>query len=299
MARHHDRTSSSSADFVTAYRAAGRAREADIVERIENMLGDPRDDSRERTRGDLARVIRAHEKKSRSSTGADKASSRRQTRGKSRPGASFPVPPSRASAEGLRQGIRQLCRVTLHNCVVPQRCVVEPWMTVLRGPLVSLRHSCNSFKAWEHRDMAKRHNRTNSSRPDFAAAYHADARTREAETAERAASASTPPKEASLLSPELLELCRQLKVVQDHARSLGIFVGDRDLLSCEWCGLEENILITGELITTQAGHYDPPDIGLRFVEIATNTFECPRCRNEVALDENPFDLGGGLSDDAP
>ena len=102
--------------------------------------------------------------------------------------------------------------------------------------------------------MARRRNRTRSARPDFAAAYRAAGRTREAEIAERTGSASLVPEEPSLLTPELLEVCRQLKVVQDRARSLGMFVEDRDLLTCGACGLEEDVLVSGELVTRQAGH---------------------------------------------
>jgi hypothetical protein len=34
---------------------------------------------------------------------------------------------------------------------------------------------------------------------------------------------------------ELRQLCRQLKAIQKHAASLGIFVEDRDLLRCDAC----------------------------------------------------------------
>lgn len=147
--------------------------------------------------------------------------------------------------------------------------------------------------------MAKRHNRTRSSRPDFATAYRAAGRKREAETAERAASASSPPEDASLLTPELLELCRHLKVAQDHARSLGIFVDDRDLLTCESCGLHEDLLITGVLVTHQLGDDDAADTGLRFEEIASNLFKCPRCGNEVVLTEEPLNLDDDFSGGPP
>ena len=41
----------------------------------------------------------------------------------------------------------------------------------------------------------------------------------------------------------LIELVRQFGDVTAHARSLGLFVADRDLLECPACGLMEDVLI--------------------------------------------------------
>ena len=71
-------------------------------------------------------------------------------------------------------------------------------------------------------------------------------------------------------------LARQLAVVQAEARTLGMFVDDRELLACRRCGLAEDVSIAGLLITncsTDSGE----DTGLRFEEITSGKFRCPKC----------------------
>lgn len=76
-------------------------------------------------------------------------------------------------------------------------------------------------------------------------------------------------------------LVRQLQAVQEQARCLGLFPNDRDLLAFPNCGLTEDVLASGQLITcVDVGQRDT---GLRFVESATEdgAFECPACGAEV------------------
>ncbi|MBI4487712.1 MAG: hypothetical protein HY694_01385 [Deltaproteobacteria bacterium] len=47
----------------------------------------------------------------------------------------------------------------------------------------------------------------------------------------------------------LRRLAKRLAALREHARSLGIFTGDRELLECEKCGLLEDVTFTGQLIT--------------------------------------------------
>ena len=72
----------------------------------------------------------------------------------------------------------------------------------------------------------------------------------------------------------LRQLAKRVAALREHARSLGIFTGDRELLECRKCGLVEDVTFTGQLIT-----YRPPaegqDTGLRFQEVSQNTFRCP------------------------
>lgn len=72
-------------------------------------------------------------------------------------------------------------------------------------------------------------------------------------------------------------LVRQLQAVQEQARRLGLFPNDRDLLACPNCGLTEDVLASGQLIT----NVDPgqPDTGLRFIERTEDDapFVCPAC----------------------
>jgi hypothetical protein len=76
--------------------------------------------------------------------------------------------------------------------------------------------------------MSRRHRSTTP--PDVAAAYRAAGRNPEAVTIERMSGACTSPQETAFEIPaELFEACRQLRLPQDHARSLGLFAEDRDL----------------------------------------------------------------------
>ena len=71
-------------------------------------------------------------------------------------------------------------------------------------------------------------------------------------------------------------LAKQLAAVQAQARALGLFVGDRELLDCPKCGLEEDVEFGGRLITCRPGA-PGEDSGLRFKELAGNRFRCPAC----------------------
>lgn len=76
------------------------------------------------------------------------------------------------------------------------------------------------------------------------------------------------------------ELATRLAALQEQARSLGLFPGDRELLECPKCGLMEDVLMGGKLIT-----YHPDaegeDTGLRFEELAEGKFRCPSCGSIV------------------
>lgn len=65
--------------------------------------------------------------------------------------------------------------------------------------------------------------------------------------------------------------------LQKTARGLGIFVDDRELLACSKCGLMEDVLFDGRLVTCrEAGG---TDTGLRFTgqPRADGRFTCPEC----------------------
>ena len=80
----------------------------------------------------------------------------------------------------------------------------------------------------------------------------------------------------------LRSLARQLAVVQAEARALGIFVDDRELLACRRCGLAEDVSFAGLLITNCST--DPvEDTGLRFEEITSGKFRCPKCGATVTV----------------
>jgi len=83
-------------------------------------------------------------------------------------------------------------------------------------------------------------------------------------------------------------LARNLRDLQERARALGIFMGDRELLACPNCGLAEDVLAGGQLVTYHGEIV--ADTGLRFVDDPANEerFTCPECGSEVRLEP----LGG-------
>jgi ribosomal protein S27AE len=65
--------------------------------------------------------------------------------------------------------------------------------------------------------------------------------------------------------------------LQKTARRFGIFVDDHELLTCSKCGLMEDVLFDGRLVTCREDGGD--DTGLRFSEHprAGGRFICPEC----------------------
>ena len=78
----------------------------------------------------------------------------------------------------------------------------------------------------------------------------------------------------------------RLRDLQDLAREQGIFVADREIVSCPRCGLVEDVLSDGRLITSRE-HSPGRDAGLRFVEDpeGSGRFTCPECGDEAVPDE--------------
>jgi len=65
--------------------------------------------------------------------------------------------------------------------------------------------------------------------------------------------------------------------IMNQARELGLFIGNRDILKCENCGLKEDVTSEGVIIT-YFGEELNDDTGLRFIETADeNIFICPNC----------------------
>lgn len=82
------------------------------------------------------------------------------------------------------------------------------------------------------------------------------------------------------------ELARQLTAVHEKARQLGLFVDDRELLTCPGCGLMEDVSVSGLLLTCHSTSLGV-DTGLRFIETdrAANRFRCPVCGVECTAYE--------------
>lgn len=82
----------------------------------------------------------------------------------------------------------------------------------------------------------------------------------------------------------LLSLARELVTISARARALGMFVDDRELLTCPRCGLEEDVSFIGMLMTCRPTALSE-DTGMRFEELSTGKFRCPSCGARV--DEPP------------
>jgi hypothetical protein len=88
---------------------------------------------------------------------------------------------------------------------------------------------------------------------------------------------STPAQDAALHA-----LCEQLQKIYQQAEIAGLFIGDRELLNCMHCGLQEDVLIDGRLVAYQADAADAADSGLRFAAADDGNFVCPQCGAVIA-----------------
>jgi hypothetical protein len=90
---------------------------------------------------------------------------------------------------------------------------------------------------------------------------------------------STPAQDSALHA-----LCEQMQEIRQQAEIAGLFIDDRELLDCTHCGLQEDVLIDGRLVTHQAGAADATDSGLRFAAADDGNFVCPQCGAAIAGD---------------
>jgi len=72
------------------------------------------------------------------------------------------------------------------------------------------------------------------------------------------------------------ELATRIVALQAKARALGLFANDRELIECQKCGLLEDVIVTGQLITCHSSALGR-DTGLRFEKLSQNRFRCPAC----------------------
>lgn len=79
----------------------------------------------------------------------------------------------------------------------------------------------------------------------------------------------------------LVDLCGELLHLGQRAESLGLFVDDRDLLTCPQCRLQEDVLTDGRLVTIWNASQDIKDTGSRFADMGEGRFSCPRCQAMV------------------
>lgn len=86
----------------------------------------------------------------------------------------------------------------------------------------------------------------------------------------------------------LIPLFEQLHEAQKRAQKLGIFIGDRELLTCPDCGLQEDVAFSGMLQVTRPPHLGE-DTGLRFktVRRRPDLWSCPACKREFKAPDEP------------
>lgn len=86
---------------------------------------------------------------------------------------------------------------------------------------------------------------------------------------------------ADVLAASIEPIVSLLVDLQAKTRELGVFTCDRELLACSNCGLLEDVLADGRLITCRED--DHRDTGLRFAEAeeTSGIFICPACGSEV------------------
>lgn len=79
----------------------------------------------------------------------------------------------------------------------------------------------------------------------------------------------------------LHDLARHLVDVKQRAEALGIFTDDRELLACPNCGLLEDVMADGLLVTYPKDSVDLKDCGLRFCRVDETHFTCPKCGTSI------------------
>ncbi len=82
-------------------------------------------------------------------------------------------------------------------------------------------------------------------------------------------------------------LAQQISTLPAEAQRLGIFIGDRELISYPNCGLMEDVDTKGFLLTCRPDTLGV-DTGLRFEEVDSEglRFRCPSCGTLLAIEEN-------------
>jgi rubredoxin len=83
-----------------------------------------------------------------------------------------------------------------------------------------------------------------------------------------------------LLHSDIRKLAKQIATLRKRAAALGLFTDDRELLRCPQCGLQEDVEITGRLITYSKSR-KPRDTGLRFKRLDNRDWLCPRCQTKI------------------
>lgn len=84
----------------------------------------------------------------------------------------------------------------------------------------------------------------------------------------------------------LKPLITRMQVLEAQSVALGGALR-RELLTCPKCGLREDVLANGQLITTREPAGGATDTGLRFDKLSDGRFLCPSCGARVVEPEPP------------
>ena len=76
---------------------------------------------------------------------------------------------------------------------------------------------------------------------------------------------------------ELKALAAHLAAIRAQVQAEGGFLHDRELHQCPACGLMEDVLCSGKLVTYWHQATEPVDTGLRFKEVGADQLACPCC----------------------
>lgn len=84
---------------------------------------------------------------------------------------------------------------------------------------------------------------------------------------------------ATQLLEKLHPVIVHFQALQRECVKAGLFMADRQLHTCPSCGLTEDTLVNGVLVTywQVQDHAPQPDTGLRFVEVDELHLACPSC----------------------
>jgi hypothetical protein len=75
----------------------------------------------------------------------------------------------------------------------------------------------------------------------------------------------------------LTTLTRQFAQLKQQTKAIGIFTDDRELLKSPNCGLLEDVMAEGVLVTYPRDSADLKDCGLRFKQVGETSLACPAC----------------------
>jgi hypothetical protein len=112
------------------------------------------------------------------------------------------------------------------------------------------------------------------------------------------------PDDRPKIDSTLYQLVLEVQAIHTRAEALGMFIDDRELLTCNQCSLTEDVSFESKLYTyfrpnetnILTGESLPEefvlsvDTGLRFEQITPAQFRCPSCGNLIDVPPDPFEI---------